>query len=646
VRRLRFFRILLPAVLLLFVVALALSLRERPAPQRPPPAPPEENGRAATGVRAVRLSGTEQTLEFEAGVVEPRPDGGFHLEQIERLGIARKGKPPLVVQARGAEIEGSADGRRIVAQDEVVVTDPEAGLVLHLPRLEVDEGDGLATSEGEIVFEGAGARGRASGLIYGLSGQPSRLKQPVLEHDTGSVVRGQEMLFLDGLHDVELSGAVEADRGDERFRAGRLRMKRDEQDRLRWAEAAGAVTARVLTPPAVPADLAAERLEAQWDEQRALERFSLEDHASISRAGQSLSAERIEGRRGAGDALWGLTATGTVFAQTVFGGGPTWIRSESLAATLGAALELRAARAEGHVRFESPDARAEADRAEFDPASGPGEIRLFGAENRKARMARGRTRVAAERIRTNVLGSALAARGRVEATLMPGEGAAPAPGVDGLFRTEQAIHFVSDALDGEGAGERLVFRDGVRAWQGERNLSADTVELVGASRTLAARGNVTTRVPRDAVRGAQSETDFVQVAAERLDYDGARRLATYSDDVRLTLLEGWLEAHELELVLAETGGIESIVARGDVRIEFSDPGSTGTPQLVAGTADRVRFDPAEQTVRLFGDERPATVRRLGPRGGTTSGRVLRYRLDTGTLEVESGEQAPARIRGR
>ena len=116
-RRLRFFRILLPAVLLLFVVALVLSLRERPAPQRPPPAAPEENGRAATKVRAVRLSGTEQTLEFEAGVVEPRPDGGFHLEQIERLGIARKGKPPLVVQARGAEIEGSADGRKIVAQE-------------------------------------------------------------------------------------------------------------------------------------------------------------------------------------------------------------------------------------------------------------------------------------------------------------------------------------------------------------------------------------------------------------------------------------------------------------------------------------------------------------------------------------------------
>ena len=37
------------------------------------------------------------------------------------------------------------------------------------------------------------------------------------------------------------------------------------------------------------------------------------------------------------------------------------------------------------------------------------------------------------------------------------------------------------------------------------------------------------------------------------------------------------------------------------------------------------------------------ARRLGSAGGTTLGRVLRYRLETGTLEVESGEQGPAQI---
>jgi hypothetical protein len=50
------------------------------------------------------------------------------------------------------------------------------------------------------------------------------------------------------------------------------------------------------------------------------------------------------------------------------------------------------------------------------------------------------------------------------------------------------------------------------------------------------------------------------------------------------------------------------------------------------------------TIRLLGDRVPASVRRIGQGGGTTTGRVLRYRLDTGTLDVESGEQGPGRIR--
>ena len=249
--------------------------------------------------------------------------------------------------------------------------------------------------------------------------------------------------------------------------------------------------------------------------------------------------------------------------------------------------------------------------------------------------------------------AALAAEGEageinpsVEATLMPGDGPGGAPGMGGLFEGEQAIHFVSESLDGDHAGERLVFRGGVRGWQGERNLSADEIELVAEPRSLTAHGRVTTRVPRSEEQAPLSETDFVQVVADHLDYDEQKRTAVYRDHVRLTLLEGWLEAGTMELVLAEAGGIEQVLASHDVRIEFSDPDAEGVPALVSGTADRVSYVPAEQTVRLFGDEKPATVRRLGNEGGATSGRVLRYRLDTGTLEVESGEQGPARIRGR
>jgi hypothetical protein len=66
--------------------------------------------------------------------------------------------------------------------------------------------------------------------------------------------------------------------------------------------------------------------------------------------------------------------------------------------------------------------------------------------------------------------------------------------------------------------------------------------------------------------------------------------------------------------------------------------------MISGTADRMSYDPHEATVLLFGDSKPAAVRRIGGGGGTTTGRVLRYHLDLGTLEVDAGELGPARIR--
>ena len=87
-----------------------------------------------------------------------------------------------------------------------------------------------------------------------------------------------------------------------------------------------------------------------------------------------------------------------------------------------------------------------------------------------------------------------------------------------------------------------------------------------------------------------------------------------------------------------------MLASGKVRFEFRHSAAGTMPQPATGEGDRVEYVPAENTIWLFGDESPATVRRTGPQGGTTTGRVLRYRLDLGTIEVESGDRDRARIR--
>ena len=109
-----------------------------------------------------------------------------------------------------------------------------------------------------------------------------------------------------------------------------------------------------------------------------------------------------------------------------------------------------------------------------------------------------------------------------------------------------------------------------------------------------------------------------------------------------SLAEGWLETARLVVVQRRPeGGIREVRAFDGVRLEFSRADERGMPVPVTGTADRLVWDPLASVARLFGDRAPAQVRRAGEKGGTTTGRVLRYRIDAGVVEVES---APERDR--
>ncbi len=155
---------------------------------------------------------------------------------------------------------------------------------------------------------------------------------------------------------------------------------------------------------------------------------------------------------------------------------------------------------------------------------------------------------------------------------------------------------------------------------------------------------MTTRIPR-ARAGSVSEADYIRVAAAQLDYSAEGRKAVYTGGVRVRQAEGWLEAARVEVQLAAEGGtIREMVASGSVRFEFHSSAAGGMPQPATGEGDRVEYTPEDDLVRLFGEGAPATVRRTGAQGGTTTGRVLRYRLDLGTIEVESGDRNRARIR--
>jgi lipopolysaccharide transport protein LptA len=647
VRRLKFFRILLPVALLLFLALLFYALRPPTSVHREADDEQDESLRKAEDFRFVELIRDRAVLDFDADLITEGEDGKIHLENIARFVIDRLGSDPLVVSSALGEYEGEAGERIIRFDTEVKIHDPVGGLTLSLPTLLVDEKAGEARSEEGLTIEGPSLTGNGSSLVYGLNGQPTLLTDPDLRNPQGGRLRAGKALLLDGLDDVQFEVDVRAERGVEFLHAPLLRLIRGPKGKLGRAMAEGGVESAIAVGGGVSAELSGSTLDLEWDEAGRLRSFALGGGAQVRRGLESLSAADIDaGWSEQGDPGWKVEARGSVFLRGAYSGGPAWLRAESLEALFDRKFTLRTAVAAGKASFEGEQARAEAHIANYRLLDGgEAEIELLAGERRKARLSSGRTRIAAERIVTDPSGTRLTADGEVEASMLPADEGEAAAGISGMFLEDEAVHFVSARLVGENSGKHLTFSGAVRSWQGERNLSAENIVLDQSESSLAAREKVSTRIPRYRERAALSEDDFLQIAADRLDYLESSRRAEYEGHVRVRLAEGWMEAERMEVLLdADGNGISEVNAFDRVRIEFRDRESDEAPTMITGKADRLSYTPGEESVRLFGDDAPAEVRRMGGQEGTTTGRVLRYQLDSGALEVDSGEQGPARIR--
>ena len=118
---------------------------------------------------------------------------------------------------------------------------------------------------------------------------------------------------------------------------------------------------------------------------------------------------------------------------------------------------------------------------------------------------------------------------------------------------------------------------------------------------------------------------------------GARKIATWTGNIRVRQDEGWLEADRLDAAMSGDGqGLKSMSATGSVRLEYRVRSDSGIPERVQGDGDRTEFDPVAGILRLFGDSRQATLRKTGKNALTLSGRILRYYVGDGAIEVEKG----------
>ncbi len=633
-------------------VWLALFLRARPSPPAAPPEPSESP--AAAQVREFSFSdfvGGALRLFAKAGKGRVNPDGSFELQDLRELKIPRSKGSPLLLTAPRAMGAGAEGKRRIRLDGGVEVRDEDAAMTVRIPSVEIDQVAGIANSIGEVRLQSPKFSGSADRVVYGLEGQPTELSGVRIEAEPRAVVTASRGFLYRESREIELRGNVHGVQDGSILDADRVLLFRDADGALERAESSGEVrgAAASQSSGAEPLRFGARSAWAHATSGGPFDRVRLVGEAWLSEGASRLGAERIEASRSAsGDAM---EAEGGVRLEGVFRGAPGKLQADRVEAATDPSGRLTRGEARGSVRFESAGApgsspaSGEAARATYDAASpsAVAVVSLFAEGDERARLASGRTRVAAERIDTSPDGATLHAAGKVESTLLPAPEATTG-GETGMFSTTEAIHFVSATLDGGDSGRRLAFDGAVRGWQIDRSLFADHVEIDDVRKSLHAAGSVATRMPRGGVRAA-SEADYVQVGADSLDYDGTRGLAISTGSVRVRQADGWIESSRLEVDVATTGGgIRQSRASGSVKFESRTAAKDGSPRTASGTGDRMIYDPVAKTLRLFGDRSPAQVQRSGANGGTTTGRALLYHLDDGRIEVESGDRNRAKIK--
>ena len=451
-------------------------------------------------------------------------------------------------------------------------------------------------------------------------------------------MEARQARFLPGSNEIELADEVRFSSGPTWLESPAMTVRREpDEGWVRAVEAGLGVRGEDRRPGEPTTSFRADRVEAAWSAPGVAARIAMLGRAVLTQeGGRGLAASALTASRSVatdGTDGWDVAADGGVVASSIQDGVPATLRATTLFARFDLDGTVVRGDAIGSIRFEHGASLAIADRATLRPAGVFQELTLTGDDDAKARLTQAGRRVAAEVVKLRPGTQWLRAEGRTESTMLP-ETRSKETGSAGLFRTDTAIHFVSRSLESSPAGDALVFEGTVRGWQGERNLSASTVRYEQATSSLTATGDVTTRFPLREGE-AVAESDYVHVSADELRYREQDGVAVFDGGVRVRQDLGWLECRSLEARMKPDGtGVDVLVGTGDVELDSHTRDSGGMARPVHGRGDRVRFDPEGQFVWLFGDEQPAQVRTEGPGGGTTYGRVLRYGLADGSLEIE------------
>lgn len=635
-RTVRILRIALPLLFIAFLIVVIFSFTANERSDRvagdvatdlPRDERPQRIGdrfaltQTVSGRTVLRIV-ADRTVGFESG--------WYTLEGVQ-LTVFRAGGRTYEISAKQAQVH--QDTRELEAIGGVTLRSGD-GIVVQTQELRFDGRQLLGRHP--LTFRMGPWTGKAGGLVLDVSAETVKLTggvegaKPAAEGEQPISFRSRQADFHRAAGELSLSGGVVIHRGADRFTSNSATAVIDlETEELRALRGEGEAAIHLAQGPATGSssgtlNVSAERFTGEFDESGQL--ASMQAFGSPARAELAgppprlITAPSFRLQLSAGD-LREVHATGGVRVVETQPDGDRIIDSTVASAVIDPATgQASTVQANGNVRFSEPRVSGTGDRAIWDLG-----LRRIVITSDAPRLATARTAeetLRARRFDVDLDSSTLTAHEQVYAALR-----SSARGSDAVFAGDAPVMVNADLAILRQREGIAIFRENVRAWQGEDTLFANELRVVEGEGVLTASGGVRTQLHQRQAGGPQ--TGPIRTTSRMLIARRAENHVTLEGDV--TVAEsGRIVASDRATVeiAAEGGGLKRVVAEGNVRLRETATGREG-----GGT--RVLYTPADETIVLFGE--PA---RISDARGEVRGEQILFDLGRNTVEVLSSGTEP------
>jgi LPS export ABC transporter protein LptC len=557
-----------------------------------------------------------ESLHVGAGAEASRPAPPLF---VTAGGLSYRRRQNLVVFA--PPIRARQGGRELTAASIAVLVDaglhPRSATVSGGPEIVTEEKTGRIEVRADRFLASFGAASRLERLM--AEGHVRANRAAAAASD--SLVAGRaEISFGGNLQPQAMlaEGAVEA-RSESAGRSARLETSRLQLEFSPGARGRSREVSRAETPAggtlvwktsAEALRVAAGKLAAEFDPRGAVRRLRGTAGARIAR--QTASGPRIE-------------STSQGFAMDFAGGqwaairqtGDVVLREDAVAGGTGQGART-----------------ATADGARFVRATGT--VLLTG----NAAVADAESRTQADLVLFDQARDEVRAQGNVRTSYFSASGA------NAVGLGQGPAYIVAARLAAEAKTGQAVYSGGVRLWQGDAVIQADSVALDRRARELDARGHVTGAFLEAPARSGKGERRLYRVRAARLLYRAAQGRAWLEGGASAVSAQAGLTAPTIELFFERAGNGAPQLARasatGGVTLRQAPaPGGPGQGARWASAA-RGDYDAAEDKIVLSGGS--PTLHDAS--GDVVTGRQLTLFLASDTILVVSDEGARTLTRYR